>query len=487
MKKKLMMLFVLFVLALSMCACGSKGDDIDEEETEIEEVKEKEEKKEKEEPTPTPEPEEEPTPTPEPVEIVDPEYTDEFVKAGKYEDYASKTATPSDTMVWIEGVIDRYEEGSKSLILKSDDGDWEISLGKSGTDNFYDRAKGFVGLNTRVFGKYTGYSEDLEMPTVSFTPKEFSNHAYRMETLDNSSRLTQVDYLLNADKLSADKDYDSISFKIAIEWREVEHDDTLFYYLNDETISFIMIHSEEKKEAEFEGMDDDKILLEYANEYMKNTKVITKEPTKIKGYPALLLVTTYESDDTGVPMSLYSYLIMVDDDYYYVGYVEPYLTGDTGRDAITDLVGTIRKNESADASSEKKDDTKTADDSNKDADNKTDTDSKKDSDKTKEEEKTVKTGIPPLADLAGLYDVTMTITRPDGTSDTETLKDSYFGMNELSAYNESNGTMTLDLGGGLMASLTFSYNSKGKVVFSGLMSDGVNAGTVSGVQTKSAN
>ena len=483
MKKKLLMLLMMFVLAVSMCACSAKEEDV-EEKTEVEEVKEKDkdkEKKKKEEPTPTPEPTEEPTPTPEPIEVVDPEYTDEFTKVEKYEDYASKSATPSETMVWVEGVIDSYDDAGNNLILKSEDGDWAIALGSAGTNAFYDRAKDSVGKNVRVFGKYTGYSDDHQIPVVSFLPKEFSNHAYRMETLDNSFRLTQIDYLLDKYKLATEREYGTISFKIPIELREVETDDTLFYYFGDDVVGFLMLHNEAKQEAEFEGMDDDKILLEYANEYMKNTKVLEKEPTKIKGYPALRLVTTFENDDLNMPMALYSYIIMVDDTYYYFGMTEPYLPGETGKELITDMVGTIKKLDSAEAATEKKEESK------KEEDSKKEDETKKESETKTEEEKTVKTGIPPLADLAGLYDVTMTITKPDGTTESETLKDSYFGMNELSAYNATNGSMNLDLGGGLIASMTFSYNSKGKVVFSGILTDGTNSGTISGIQTKSAN
>ena len=338
------------------------------------------------------------------------------------------------------------------------------------------------------------------MPAVAFLPKEYQPFAYRLESVDNSFRLTQLDYRYEKPDFDSENTLGKLTFKESSAWESKDEDGTLLYYFNDDIPTLIMAHREAIADAGFDEIDKDQLLADVAEGYVGETgEILRQTPFKLSGYPALCFENTWTDEDLPVAMSLFCYMFIIDDEYYYFGCGEPFLVGESCKRLLPDMLKDFKVGEEA---STKSKDSK-ADDKSADA-SKTDTSkadaSKTDATKTKEatpaKEPAKKTGHPTKDDLLGkVFSQTMTATLT-GIEDpsqvysgSETLPDFLFTADMVAAYNESNGTYSYtetQNGETTTMSMTFSYNADGKIAYSGPVSitaaQFTGTGTVTGVE-----
>ena len=366
-------------------------------------------------------------------------------------------------------------------------------MGELGTENFYRLVDEAVGQYVRVFGKFTGYNDELSMPGIAFLPREFQYRPYRLESYDNTFRLTQLDYVFREPVYNTERTYGKITYKEPSAWKPELTEDTLYYRAFDNLPAVILAHHEKVKESGFDEINnDDSILSELASSYVQDGgEILSKQSFKLNGYSALRFETTWEDEELPMPICMYCYMFIVDDEYYYFGTQEPYLVGESVKRALEEMLKNIEVSEasSEEPSKEDKDkETKEAGDNTKEKDTKAEEAA---DDKAAADEK--KNKVPTKAEIQGKT-FTQSITanfvgkeNNETYTESEDLPDTIVTAQDLAKYDESTGRVTIheNENGMIMTMvLTFSYDSSGRIVYSGdLAIDDprfIASGTVSG-------
>lgn len=428
-------------------------------------------------------------------------YDDEFTRADDYEKYGESGDAGMQDLIWLEGKITDYKLSERYMILSTDEGDWQVSVGSAGTDYYYVMCGELVGKKVRVFGTYTGFSKDLGMPTIAFQPKEYYNYAFRIETVDNSFRLTQLDYRFEDPRLDNDRTYGRLTFKDSSSWDSKMVDDSLMYYTSDDMPAIIMGHVEPVTKA-FDEISEEDYLADLASEYVDSAdEIITKEPFEFEGYPALCFENTWTDEDLPMPMSLYCYMFIVDDEYYYFGCGEPYLIGESSKRILPAMLKDFSVGDDSAAESAKEDKKdKDKDKDNKDKETK-DKETKDNKDTAKSEEKASEEApaqapaepapepapepaapareFPTRDELLGkVFSETGTITvtgkNNEGSfSDTQALPDFLMTADMLVNYNEATGVTSFSMdqnGESYATTMRFTFGADGKISYTGSIS-----------------
>nr|MCR5410185.1 hypothetical protein [Lachnospiraceae bacterium] len=182
--------------------------------------------------------------------------------------------------------------------------------------------------------------------------------------------------------------------------------------------------------------------------------------TKAGGLNAIRYITTIADDD--YPSEMIMYVILARDGYYCIMFGEPYLLGTAMSDYEEEFMGSLTSGgtEKTTDKDDKKEERETQE---------SDKDKEKESKQTEEKTETKKSGKPTRSEISGkTFYATLDVTVTDGV-DVDNMKESndlMFDSSELAGYDESSGTMTVNEDG-VSFLLSFSYNSKGKIVFSG--------------------
>ncbi len=416
-------------------------------------------------------------------------YTEGFSVIKNYADYGESGSAIKGESIWVEGYTDSYDEERHSLVLINDDGEWAVSVGESGTDSYYELVKEAVGQHVRVFGKYTGYSSELAMPTMAFIPAEYQLEPYRLETVDSSFRLTQLDYAFEKPEFDTERTYGRLTYMEPSSWEPTCTEDTLFYYIFDGIPAIMMGHFEKVKDTGFDELGSEAILMDLAESYVnEGDSIIRKQSFKFHGYPALCFETTWTRDDLPMPMSMFCYMFIVDDEYYFYGSQEPFLVGESVKRILPELLSDVKVEDvSAEKTEEKKAEDKKTED--KKTEDKKAEETKPAAAKTEEKKPTV----PTKAEILGKV-FTQSITADfvgkennETFSDSTDLPDTLFTADLLAGYDESTGKVTLHDNSNEMImtmNLTFSYDGSGNVVYSGPLAidaaEYIASGTVSG-------
>ncbi len=430
---------------------------------------------------------------PEPPEARQALYTDDFTKAVEYADYGRDGKAMTGDEICIEGYVDSLDEEHHSLILITDQGSWAVSVGELGTENFYRLVDEAVGQYVRVFGKFTGYNDELSMPGIAFIPREFQYRPYRLESYDNTFRLTQLDYVFREPVYNTERTYGKITYKEPSAWNPELTEDTLYYRAFDNLPAVILAHHEKVKESGFDEINnDDSILSELASSYVQDGgEILSKQSFKLNGYSALRFETTWEDEELPMPICMYCYMFIVDDEYYYFGTQEPYLVGESVKRALEEMLKNMEVSEASSEETSKEDkdkETKEAGDDTKEKDSKAEEAA---DDKAAADEK--KNKVPTKAEIQGKT-FTQSITanfvgkeNNETYTESEDLPDTIVTAQDLAKYDESTGRVTIheNENGMIMTMvLTFSYDSSGRIVYSGdLAIDDprfIASGTVSG-------
>lgn len=364
------------------------------------------------------------------ADVKDALYTDGFEKVSGYEKYANEDASVKDSLVWIEGRGISYNEKAKSIIIRTVNGEWAAYCGESGTSSFYALAAQAVDKDLRVFGKYTGTSQNLGIPEVSFINSDIYAGFYRMESTDNSYRLSFCDYAVEKNALDSEYTYGEATFKTSSAFKTEESTDTLYIYYSDKIPAFLLAHTDDLTDSAFDKISDDELLETFADVYLESSeKLISRKEVQIGGRKGLICESTFTVEDVSCPMNLYSYMTVIDRRFYYFGNTEPYLSTETFKNILMEVVSDITiKGDSNSVSG---------------AVNK----------------------IPTKEDLVGDYLMTYETVTASGETNTNTA-DNKMTMADLEDYDESTGVYAYS-GDGFAIVLTFEFDQKGKVVCHG--------------------
>lgn len=425
-------------------------------------------------------------------DLSDVRYAEDF-KPASYKEYGSEDADTGleGNPIYVKGEITDYEEDQNVLVLEADDGEWIVDCGSDMSDEIKKELKGYKGEKMRVFGTFKGYSKAWSKPVITIL-KDVPKYACRIEDMDGKKRITYLD--TQWEPKEADKDYTlgSLGFKGVSSWEmEATDEDATFVPLPGYT-GMIAISRFELPD-EYSGWKDDEaedVLDKIAEEYMEGAEIYEQKKTKAGGLNAIRYITTIADDD--YPSEMIMYVILARDGYYCIMFGEPYLLGTALSDYEEEFMDSLKAGEpesAADKEDKKaeketsktdKETEKESKDKDKKEEESKDKDKKeeesKDKDKKEEESKdkeekteAKKSGKPTRSEISGkTFYATLDVTVTDGV-DVDNMKESndlMFDSSELAGYDESSGTMTINEDG-LSFLLSFSYNSKGKIVFSG--------------------
>ena len=370
MKSRLRGIAILMTVALTATACGGADtepaapepvetvEEAPAEQAPVEEVKEEEVPEELE--------------WEEPDNVAEAQFTDDFDEVTDYSEYLEDSTVKSGSRIWILGKVEEYLKDSNSLKVSTKGGEWLVSVGTSGTDDYYKLVEKAVGKYVRIFGVYTGYDKDAQLPSMAFQTKEYSKYAYRLETVDNNFRLTQIDYTVTMPEFDQDETFRQIAYKIPSTWKKDDSESGHYYRYPEDTLSsFVMYNYIENPTGGFEEIDPDKILSELADSYAgEDDAVLRKQPFKLAGYPALCFEMAFTPDGFPIPLTMFCYMFIVENEYYFYGATEPFLVGETSKQIMSGLLSDLKYVDSAgDASkkaeAEKKTETETAKDTEK--------------------------------------------------------------------------------------------------------------------------
>ncbi len=490
MKKRLRFLALIMALVVTSTACAGAKEEPpapEPEDTAVEEVSEapaeasveevKEEVKELE----------------EPENVVDPLFTDDFDEVTDYAAYLEGSSVKSGSRIWIQGKVEDYDKEAKAITVKTKDGDWIVSVGTSGTDDYYKLVEKTVDQFVRIFGVYTGYEADYGMPSMAFQPKDFQKYAYRLESVDNNFRLTQVDYTVSIPEFDQDETFMNITYKMPSVWTRDSSESGHYYRFPEDTLaSFVMYNYIENANSGFDEVAPENILSDLADSYVADgDEVVRKQSFKLAGNPALCFEMAFLPDGFPIPMTMFCYMFIVENQYYFYGITEPYLVGETSKKLLADLLSDVKYTaEGSDGSATKAD---ASTDSSKDAKETTEAASaSSEKTDTSSTEKTTaaadntatepakaeaeKPAHPPKSEIEGkifTQHAKLKLTG-DVNGETKTFEDEedfpvmLVTSDMVANYDEATGVSTcvIDMEGiPTNFTFTYSYNSKGNIVY----------------------
>ena len=467
MKKRLVLILIAALMVISLTSCldkdkmeeafeegrrsayeddddSVKKEEVSEEETE-EETEAKEEVKED--------------------DLSDVRYAEDF-KQASYKEYGSKDADSSleGNPIYVKGEITDYEEDQNALVLEADDGEWIVDFGSDMSDEIKKELKGYKGEKVRVFGTFKGYSKAWSKPVITII-KDVPKYACRMEDLDGKDRITYLD--TQWEMKEADKDYTvgSLSFKGISSWEmEYSDEETTFVPLAGYT-GMITISRMELPEA-YAGWKDDEaedVLDNIAEQYMEGAEIHEQKKTNAGGLNAIRYITTIPDDD--YPSEMAMYVILGKDAYYAVMFGEPFLLGTAMSDYEEVFMDSLKTGEpESTPDKEDKKDQKEEKDAQK-------PDKEKEKEPANKEEKTEtkRSGYPSKSEIMGK---TFTWHAEGQTVENGEIssvnQDSVvrFDSSDMANYSEATGETTFSDGETAFL-IDFSYDSKGRIVYSG--------------------
>ena len=280
----------------------------------------------------------------EPDNVVEPQFTDDFDEVEDYSAYLEDSSVKSGSRIWIQGKVTGYDKEAKAITVKTKDGDWIVSVGASGTDDYYKLVEKTVDQFVRVFGVYTGYEADYGMPSMAFQPKDFQKYAFRLESVDNNFRLTQVDYIVSIPKFDQDESFINITYKMPSVWTKDDSENGHYYRFPEDTLaSFVMYNYIENANSGFDEVDPDSILSDLADSYVdEGDEVLRKQSFKLAGNPALCFEMAFTPDGFPIPLTMFCYMFIVENQYYFYGITEPYLVGETSKTLLANLLSDVK-------------------------------------------------------------------------------------------------------------------------------------------------
>ena len=383
------------------------------------------------------------------TEVTEAQFTERFDKAADYEKYNSGDDSIIESPIWIEGVAKSYNEDAKTMVVKTIEGDWAAYCGDSGNEHFYELVQEMVGKQVRVFGKYTGISEQIGLPEITFIDENIYDLPCRLENDYNSFRLFYGDYIYEKPEYDDQYTYGIATFDTSSAFRKEETKDTLFYYYTDDIPAFMMIHVDDLTDPAFDSSSEEDLLITFGEQYMKTSdKRIFKKMTEINGRKGLLCETTFTTEDCPCPMSLFSFMTIIDRHFYYFGSTQPYLSSETFKNILLDTVYSIRTDAPTNV-------------------------------QTSESGQSLH---PKAAELDGLYTMTVEITTASGKTNKDTGENLYFGSDLFDDYNEETGVSTVKWDDFVMV-LIFEYDENGNIICRGTISADNAVGTIIGIKT----
>ncbi|WP_026511905.1 hypothetical protein [Butyrivibrio sp. LC3010] len=420
-------------------------------------------------------------------------YTDGFEKASDYDKYAAGDKSLIDTNVWVEGDAKGYDEASNSIIIKTDSGNWSVYCGKDGTESFKELIKQVPGKKIRVFGKYQGIDESLNIPRVNFLYDNVIEAAYRLESTDNDFRISYLDYAIGMPDLDTEKTYYGMNFKSSSSFTQKGDSETDYYYFDAQTPAFIMLHAEDLSDPVYKSYSEDTILDTFVSVYTDNNDTVFKnERTNIGGMRCAIVESTFSDEKLPCSMSLYSVMAIANDHCYYLGCTQPYLSTETFKSVIPAMLENVSfqneadstklnaDNEGAEKIDEAPADDKTADTAGTDKTALEEPLGKAGTNNTEGE--TEKKDVPTKAEVVGLYTMTLELVHGSGQTTKDTGENLYFGEKDLTNYDETTGVCTVEEENFSMV-LTFEYDKDRRIMCHGSVTSGDNVGSIIGLKT----
>lgn len=464
MKKRLVLILIAALMVLSLTSCLDKEkmaeayeegyrSAYEDEEEPVEKEEASEEKTEEE------------TEAEEEVkedDLSDVRYAEDF-KQASYKDYGSADADSGleGKPIYVRGEITDYEEDQNALVLEADDGEWIVDCGSDMSDEIKKELKGYKGEKVRVFGTFKGYSKAWSKPVITIL-KDVPKYACRIEDMDGKKRITYLD--TQWEMKEADKDYTvgSLGFKGVSSWEmEATDEDATFVPLAGYT-GMIALSRFELPDAYASWKDEEAedVLDKIAEEYMEGAEIHEQKKTKAGGLNAIRYITTIADDD--YPSEMIMYVILARDGYYCIMFGEPYLLGTAMSDYEEEFMKSLNSGEpeSTPDKEDKKEDKEAP---------KSDKDKEKDSKNKDEKTETKKSGKPSKSEIMGkTFTWHMEGQTVENGEISQVDQDTVvkFDSSDMANYSEATGETTF-YDGETGFIIDFSYDSKGRIVYSG--------------------
>ncbi|WP_026660997.1 hypothetical protein [Butyrivibrio sp. AC2005] len=407
-------------------------------------------------------------------------YTEDFERATDYAKYAANNDSLKESLIWIEGKAIDFDNVSKSIIVKTAEGNWAAYCGAGGTSNYWSLVQEAVGKDVRVFGKYNGVNPDLRLPEIDFIQSDIYAHAFRLETSDNDFRISYPDYALEVPALDNENTYGDLTFKDSTKLIKNEDADTLFYYFTPDIPAFMLIHAEKLTGSDYDNMSDEEILDYFEEYYNRNSKyVVRKDRANIGGTQGIVCESSFMDASMPSSMCLYCYMTIIDRNYYYFGFTQPYLASETVKRFIPAMLADAKyQGSSATPTSQNDDGPMTEVETEPTTTGNTEpTTSGNTAPKAEDAKK-----VPSLQEVIGHYTMTIEIISSTGETRKETGENVLWTEKELQGYDESTGVCTL-VEDNFVAVITFEYDKDGNIVCHGSLTSGENFGSVIGKKT----
>ena len=283
-------------------------------------------------------------------------YSADF-KQAFYVEYGSEDTAKDHEgeLIYIKGEAGEYDAGKHALQFKADDGDWIVTFDKATTKEAEETLAGLAGTKMRVFGTFTGYEKDWNLPGITIT-KNSIEHACRLEDLDGNTRITYPDTVW-ADK---DADYDyymgNLIWSGVEEWEDVNlvtKDEgikvgTVSYYpvAGQSTNIYVYYEKLPKDKANWKDSDAEKMLDKVANSYLGSEEISEKEYVKVAGLNAMRVRATIVPENSDISIDDIQYVILDKDCFYGILFAQTFFIGEKMAAYEKTFMDTVRYNES---------------------------------------------------------------------------------------------------------------------------------------------
>ncbi|WP_026670858.1 hypothetical protein [Butyrivibrio sp. AE3006] len=271
-------------------------------------------------------------------EVAEPMFTDGFEKVTDNKAYVNDDGKLVGKNIWIQGKAFFYEANTGSLIVTNDTTAWVVNCGDKPTENFKKLMNSIVDKDIRVFGKFTGWT-DYDAPGISFLYKdEYMTTPYRIETLDNKTRISYCDYAFETPKYDKERKIGSYTFKESSAYEVEEEQQMISYNLSKDTMAYMLIQCEDLSGDEYKALNQDQ-LHELFVGIMEGMypNIVYKEDVEIGGRK--FHISEITMDQNGITVAIYSYMAVIDGYYYFVAVSQPFFATESYKKLIPMALG----------------------------------------------------------------------------------------------------------------------------------------------------
>ncbi|MCR5301925.1 MAG: hypothetical protein K6E49_05755 [Lachnospiraceae bacterium] len=283
-------------------------------------------------------------------------YSADF-KQAFYIEYGSKDKAKGHEgdLIYIKGEAGEYDKAKKTLKFSADDGEWVVIFDKDTTDDAAKTLGSLAGTKMRVFGTFTGISDEWDLPSMTIT-KDAVAHACRLEDLDGNIRIMYADTVWKDTKPDTDYFMGNLIWSGVEEWEGdnfmakedgIRYGTVTYYPVKDRSTNIYVYYEKlPKDKANWKDKDADKMLDKVSASYFDGEEVIEKEKTKVAGLNAYRALANITPDNSDISIECIQYVILDKDAFYGILFTETFYLGEKMAAYEKTFMDSFRYNES---------------------------------------------------------------------------------------------------------------------------------------------